>query len=163
MKYLFGVIFFISISFSGCYTVLWTPDKDMPTEAEYYSSGGYADGYYSDPYYGEYGYYYERPWWISIRPPSTVTEETKSERYDQIRETRNSDGGGRSTDTRTMNSPTRSSGTNSGGSNNTNTNKNTESTTTQSNERKRDNSDSSGTNRDAGRNSGERNSGNGRR
>lgn len=47
-----------------------------------YDNGGYnsEDYYYSDQYYyptqyyGDYGYYYNTPWWYTVTPPAEVTK-----------------------------------------------------------------------------------------
>ncbi len=61
-KYLIKIILIVItvISFSGCYTMLWSPDEQLPSES-------YNQPYYSEPYYGEYNYYYDYPWWVRDR------------------------------------------------------------------------------------------------
>jgi hypothetical protein len=164
MKYYIVVLYlFLTLSFTGCYTVIWTPEKEFPTESSYYESGYsyYEDAYYADPYYGGYNYYYEYPWWLSMTPPVTSREETKTERTErsnEVREVRRGSGERPSGDNRSG-SPTRST-TSSG------TTKPAPETsgTTQSTERKNDNSNSGSSDdeRNRIRNSGER-SGSGRR
>jgi hypothetical protein len=73
-KYIITVCLFLITSFlSGCYTVVWDPDEELPDaqtyEEEYYDDGGY----YQDPYYGDYGYYYEYPWWLTISQGATTS------------------------------------------------------------------------------------------
>jgi hypothetical protein len=160
MKYLLILILLVSLSLTGCYTVLWTPDQEFPTEESYYGSGsGYEDSYYADPYYGGYSYYYESPWWLTMAPPTRSTTKDRTEndrngRSEEVREIRRTSSGDRSGDTTTA-PPTRSSTTTSG-----TTNPNTGST--QSTERKNDNSGSADE-RNKIRNSGDRNSGGGRK
>lgn len=62
------MIFIAAISFAGCYTIMWTPDKAFPSADE--TTATTHDGYYNDQYYGDYSYYYEYPWWYSIIPPT---------------------------------------------------------------------------------------------
>jgi hypothetical protein len=166
MKILYAIIFLTGINLVGCYTVLWTPDKEFPTESEYYNNNGYSvsedtysDPYYTDVYYsapnhGGYAYYYETPWWLSLNPPSknNTKEDPKSERYEEIRQIRN--GGGRNTDS-TLDTPSRG-GNNSGTTTNSAPSQNTE--TKRSDSRNKDSEERNNT-----RNSGERNSGSGRR
>ena len=66
LKYL--MILIAAISFAGCYTVMWTPDKEFPTADT--TSNVEQYGYYNDQYYGDYAYYYGYPWWYSITPPA---------------------------------------------------------------------------------------------
>lgn len=40
----------------------------------YYSDQSYSDQYYSTQYYGDYGYYYNTPWWYTVTPPEQVTK-----------------------------------------------------------------------------------------
>jgi len=154
MKILFAVILFISFNFAGCYTVLWTPDKEFPSESSYYGGEGYyTDPYYSDPYIS---YYYEYPWWLSISPPTTSGDRT-SERYEDVQKIRNGGRGGDNTPR--IDPPTRSTGSTSGSTN-------PEVSKPQNTETKRsDNSNKSGNKSEDrnGRNSGGRNSGGGRK
>ena len=57
---IFSAIFFLS----GCYTVLWMPEDEFPTESSY-------NEFYSEPYYGDYYSFYDYPWWLRLAPPST--------------------------------------------------------------------------------------------
>lgn len=160
MKAFYILLFLVSLSFTGCYTVLWTTDQEFPSESSYYGS---YDGYYSDPYYGEYNYYYEYPWWLSFSPPTVSGEDEKTARSEEIRKIRNSTGERNSSTERIAPTTTRSSGSNSGSSSS-----GTNNSTTQTEVRSRnDNSSSSGSsnsgNRSETRNSGSRNSGNGRK
>ena len=59
----------VGLFLSGCYTVVWSPEDNFPTQSDY--EQGYNDGYYNSPYYGDYGYYYNYPWWLNITPPAT--------------------------------------------------------------------------------------------
>ncbi len=58
----------VGLFLSGCYTVVWSPQDNFPTQSDY--EQGYNDGYYNSPYYGNYGYYYNYPWWLNITPPA---------------------------------------------------------------------------------------------
>jgi hypothetical protein len=58
---LFGLI----VSFTGCYTVLWTPDETYPTAQD-----NADNSYYQNPYFGDYYYYYDYPWWLEVTPPA---------------------------------------------------------------------------------------------
>ncbi|MFO7446940.1 MAG: hypothetical protein R6W90_11270 [Ignavibacteriaceae bacterium] len=92
---IFG-LFIILTFFTGCYTVLWSPDQEMPTAETYQEEYYYDNGYYADPYYGSYGYYYQYPWWLSITPPVTGGS-AQSERGQSMERIRDRDGS-RSTD-----------------------------------------------------------------
>ena len=58
------IIFSALLFLSGCYTVIWMPEDEFPSEIVY-------EGYYSEMYYGDYYSFYDYPWWIGIVPPST--------------------------------------------------------------------------------------------
>lgn len=64
----YSMILIAAVSFAGCYTIMWTPDKEFPAKDE--NSSYSQDTYYNDQYYGDYSYYYEYPWWYSIIPPA---------------------------------------------------------------------------------------------
>ena len=59
----------VGLFLSGCYTVVWNPEDNFPTQTDY--GQGYYDRYYNSPFYGDYGYYYNYPWWLNIAPPAT--------------------------------------------------------------------------------------------
>ena len=65
MKKLKYYIFIISSAFllNGCYTILWTPEEDFPSEST-------INNYYDETYYGDYYSFYDYPWWLSIAPPA---------------------------------------------------------------------------------------------
>lgn len=84
---LFGLSFLIS----GCYTIIWTPEKEFPNESSYSS---YGSGYY---HYDQYYYYYDFPWWLEITPPSTTQTKYERDPDGNIGSIRNS-GEGRGTD-----------------------------------------------------------------
>jgi len=62
------IIFVAMIVFglNGCYTIIWNPDMEFPTE----SNSDQTTIYYGDAYYGPYYYYYDYPWWLDIVPPA---------------------------------------------------------------------------------------------
>ncbi len=159
-KYLIKIILIMVtvISFGGCYTVLWSPDQQLPSESN-------NQIYYSEPYYGEYNYYYDYPWWITARqlyitpPPSQSTE--RSAGTTSIRD----NNGSRNTlenNRPVINTspPTRGSNSNdsSGSVSKTSSNNNSGEQT-----RSSENSRSTEGNNSARNNNGNRNSGNGRR
>lgn len=56
---IFSTIFILS----GCYTVLWMPDEQFPSEIT-------SNEYYDETYYGDYYGFYDYPWWLTFAPPS---------------------------------------------------------------------------------------------
>lgn len=56
--------FIVAIGFSGCYTIVWTPGTDFPTEDNSVNST-----YYDNTYYGDYYFFYDSPWWWDFTPP----------------------------------------------------------------------------------------------
>lgn len=81
-KYL--VVLFIAFSLTGCYTVVWEPDMEFPNE---YNSEISSDVYYVESYYGNYDYFYNYPWWLSITPPTKerVTDRDKNPSMNTLR------------------------------------------------------------------------------
>lgn len=70
-RYFLIFVLFITLSvLPGCYTVLWTPEDEFPSSEKYRQENYDENNYYADSYYGEYGYYYQYPWWLSIAPPA---------------------------------------------------------------------------------------------
>ncbi|NLH61617.1 MAG: hypothetical protein GX452_09460 [Ignavibacteriales bacterium] len=63
---LFTAALFATLFLSGCYTVVWNPSLEYPTEESY----NYEDNYYDPEYYGDMSDYYYRPWWFSVVPPT---------------------------------------------------------------------------------------------
>lgn len=57
------IIFAAMIFFSGCYTELWMPEDEFPSESSY-------NEFYSEPYFGDYYSFYDYPWWLRLTPPS---------------------------------------------------------------------------------------------
>src|SRR3972149_2599997 len=87
-----SIIIFSAILFlSGCYTVLWMPEDEFPSEST-------TNEYYDETYYGDYYGFYDYPWWLSLVPPSTPVGSdyirTKNETTTSIR----NEGQGRGTD-----------------------------------------------------------------
>ena len=126
---------------NGCYTVIWTPDEEFPTEST-------TNEYYPETYYGDYYSFYDYPWWLSFVPPSLPVgsdyERTGNECTSDIR----NDGQGRgNTDSRvkpSINTPTRdasnnSSNNNSNSSSSSNNNSSVNSSNSNSNSRSSDN------------------------
>ena len=72
LKILF--IALITLGFEGCYTIIWSPDSEFPTE----DNSSTTSVYYSDPYYGDYYYFYDTPWWWDVTPPA-VTRPTRED------------------------------------------------------------------------------------
>ncbi|MHB1686889.1 MAG: hypothetical protein ACYCVH_05915 [Ignavibacteriaceae bacterium] len=68
-KYLTGLIFLAAgiTFFSGCYTTVWMPDQNLPDSTQT------VDNFYPDVYFGNYGNYYNSPWWNSYSLPSYQT------------------------------------------------------------------------------------------
>ena len=78
------------LGLNGCYTIIWNPDTEFPTE------NSSTTIYYGDVYYGGYYYYYDYPWWLDIVPP--VAGPVTRTRDNDIQDIRNT--GGRGTPTR---------------------------------------------------------------
>lgn len=76
---------FVMLLFSiqGCYTIIWTPDIDFPTNGKNDDS----ENYYDETYYGDYTPYYGVPWWYTV-PPTTFTPLVK-ERSKEVTKLRN--------------------------------------------------------------------------
>jgi uncharacterized protein YceK len=51
------IVVLLIISLSGCYTVVWLPNEEMPKSY-------HRNDFYDYEYYGEYYDYYNTPWWI---------------------------------------------------------------------------------------------------
>jgi hypothetical protein len=149
------MILIIAVSFGGCYTILWQPDETLPDES-------YNQIYYSEPYYGDYNYYYDYPWWLTIGPPATITQ-PQNERGSGATIIRN--GGERNTQSGdrniiTTNPAGKSSSSSSTSSSQSAEKRSSDSSTTQTRSSDNSRSDNSGSTRN---NNGSRNSGNGRR
>jgi hypothetical protein len=112
-----ALFFVLGLSFltSGCYTVIWTPEKEFPNESNYLP---YGSGYY---YYDEYYYYYDYPWWLEITPPSKTETKYERDRNSDISKIRNA-GDGRGTDNtrEILNTPPPTKSSDSGNNSNNN-------------------------------------------
>lgn len=69
------------IFLSGCYTVVWDPNTQLPSENYQYNSYNF----YAPDYYGDYYYYYGRPWWWSINIPSQTEPYERSSEVNALR------------------------------------------------------------------------------
>jgi hypothetical protein len=169
MKHLIKLALIVMlIYFGGCYTVLWSPQEQLPSENN-------TQVYYSEPYYGEYNYYYDNPWWITARPLYvTPPEETQSS--ERSRNATSIDGNSNVTSTPRNNNGSRNNPDNNGSvirtatpsrnSNSSDNNpvyKNNTSNNSGEQTRSSENSRSNEGNNSARNNNGNRNSGNGRR
>jgi hypothetical protein len=161
----------VIISFTGCYTIVWSPDTEFPTEKNYNNN----DGYYPDYYYGDYYYFYDYPWWFNITPPIYIdkTKERTVVRDQSDSHLRNNDSGRRTDSGRKeiiqTNTPTRDGNKNSDNDNNSSSSSNNDSVDRQSSSnnnsgntqntntsRSSDNSSNNTRNNDGGRNTGGR-------
>jgi uncharacterized membrane protein YgcG len=79
----------ITLGLNGCYTIIWSPDMEFPTEENYGSTV-----YYGDSYYGDYYYYYDYPWWLDIVPPAVTQTAGSRDENNNIQNIRNTDGRG---------------------------------------------------------------------
>lgn len=62
MKYIkFILLSGLFLLLPGCYTVIWDPDVNSPSEVR---QDDYT-AYYEPEYYGDYYYYYDTPWWAT--------------------------------------------------------------------------------------------------
>ncbi len=140
------IIFFGSVTaFSGCYTVLWTPEDEFPEErVSQNSSSSESEGteyrrvdddrYYQPERYGVYTDFYYSPWWTKVRLPQANriynTRETGNNAPAQTttterggtpaRDIRNTDNSGRTAAGRTYNSGSNSGSSTSGNSSSNN-------------------------------------------
>ncbi len=152
-KILLPFIFLLTFGLTGCYTVMWSPEAQMPESQDTQGS------YYDNPYYGEYHYYYDSPWWYSTMPHSYYNDQSAYNRDTSrgMTNLRNDNGRGGGTTTRLPEPPRTISGTTESaipsGSSSSNR---TESTNN------RNSSGNSGTSRGSTSNSGNRNSNNDR-
>ncbi|NWF88548.1 MAG: hypothetical protein HXY50_03705 [Ignavibacteriaceae bacterium] len=149
----------IVFAINGCYTIIWTPDEEFPTEST-------TNDYYSETYYGDYYSFYDYPWWLSYVPPSTPAgSEYIRDKNGSTSSVRN-EGQGRSntdrTNTHNINSPTRdvSNTSSSGNTSNSSTSSDNSSSVNSSN----NNSNTrSSDNNSVRNNDGNRNTNSGRR
>ncbi len=62
------LIVIVTLSLTGCYTIVWSPGSEFPTE-----DNSSTTVYYDDAYYGDYYFFYDSPWWWDITPPVSST------------------------------------------------------------------------------------------
>jgi len=168
--YKFVLLFGLTFSLSGCYTIIWEPDKEFPDEQSYnYNEDG---EFYDYEAYGGYVDYYESPWWVTHVVYITTTNENGDEVVTKVRNNgRNSDtenmrnSGGRGNNDRSVDlSNTKTTINSSSGSGNTNNSNSNNNSTTTTNTRETNSNNSGTTTRSSDtsgtrNNSGSRNSG----
>lgn len=147
---------FTILFLQGCYTVVLTPEDNYISNYEYY-------GYYPIEYYGDYGNYYDLPWWY-ISPVNTVSSTQPVKRNENTQSIRNNSGNRNETERRDwiISTPPPSRDNSSGSS----TEKSSTNSGSNNQVRSRSNSGSNSNNSNSGsvRNeNGNRNSGNSRR
>lgn len=152
------IILLAAFIINGCYTVIWTPDEEFPTEST-------TNEYYSETYYGDYYSFYDYPWWLSFVPPSLpVGSDYKRTDNESTSSTRNEGQGRGNTDSRDkpgLNTPTRDASNNSSNNNsNSSSSSNNNSTVKSSND---SSSSRSSDNNSIRNNDGSRNTNSGRR
>ena len=84
MRKLILIAAFLTLTLQGCYTVVLTPEDNYVSNGEYY-------GYYPIEYYGDYGNYYDLPWWY-ISPVVTVSSTQPVKRNENTQSIRNNSG-----------------------------------------------------------------------
>lgn len=92
-KISFKILLLIIFTFglTGCYTIVWSPDSEFPTEQNSENN----TIYYGDNYYGDYYYFYDSPWWYDYAPPVSSRPITRPRDENHNIETlRNDDGRG---------------------------------------------------------------------
>jgi hypothetical protein len=165
MKYLFRLILLVTaISFGGCYTILWSPQEQLPSENN-------NQVFYSEPYYGNYNYYYDYPWWITGRQlyitPTPVPSQSPVINSTGTNSVRNANGTRNNPDNNgsiiRTGTPSRNSESNDNSASKTNTTTNSNSNNSGEQTRSSGNSRSNDGNNSARNNNGNRDSGNGRR
>ena len=160
-------LFLVLFTFTGCYTVLWLPDDEMPKS---YSQ----NEFYNSDFYGEYYDFYSTPWWvinpINIYYPSKNIS-TKNERDSKSSNIRNEfgerginqrGGTGRNEYTPPVTTVNGNNQSNNNSNSQTNNNKTAE-TNTANEEQSRTKSNSNNDSGSIRNESGNRNSGNTRR
>jgi hypothetical protein len=85
-------LLFLILTIPGCYTVVWEPDMEFPNEN---NSEYTTDNYYDGGYYGDYNYFYNYPWWLSLNPPTKDRNSSDRDKNSPISTLRNT-GDGRS-------------------------------------------------------------------
>ena len=174
---IFALVIGINFFLTGCYTIVWSPSQELPNEENYSDE----NDFYETEYYGNYGTYYETPWWVGapvyLISPGSSTESYKtrdgnsSNRSSETTESFRNDGSRGNTDRNDIitNAPvttTKSSGgsvtkesSSSSSDDNNRSSDNSSSKTTNDSSNNRSSSSSS----DTRNNSGSRNSDSGRR
>jgi hypothetical protein len=71
---LYASLMFFAGIFSGCYTVAWSPDKELPDDGTEVEE---TECYYPQTYYGSYNSFYGGTWWSHS---SVISESIKSAR-----------------------------------------------------------------------------------
>lgn len=92
MRKLILIAVFLTLTLQGCYTVVLTPEDNYVSNGEYY-------GYYPIEYYGDYGNYYDLPWWY-ISPVVTVSSTQQVKRNENTQSLRNNSGDRNETESR---------------------------------------------------------------
>lgn len=147
---------------SGCYTVLWMPEDEFPSEIT-------TNEYYSETYYGDYYSFYDYPWWINLVPPSTPVGSDYIRTENGTTTSIRNEGQGRGTDDgRKINStdpPSRDVSNNNNSSNNNSNNNNSSNSNNSSSVNSNNDSSSSRSsdNNSIRNNDGNRNSNTGRK
>ncbi|MCU7498200.1 MAG: hypothetical protein HF300_02670 [Ignavibacteria bacterium] len=135
---------------SGEHLSMFKAHEDTAYDNGYYSEEeNYSEQYYyPTQYYGDYGHYYNTPWWYTVTPPGEVTKtrnnndrqatqyngRSRNESGDRGRDTR------QSTDTPRLTSPTVSTSS-SGGSGSSSSNSSVQTNTEQNKTETRSSSD----------------------
>jgi hypothetical protein len=148
------------LTLQGCYTVVLTPEDNYVTNGEYY-------GYYPIEYYGDYGNYYDLPWWYTS-PVITVGSTQQINRNENTQSLRNSSGTRNETERRdwilSTPPPTRDNSSGSSTDNSSTTSGNNNQVRNESNSGSNSGNNSGSSNSGSVRNeNGNRNSGNSRR
>lgn len=147
---------------SGCYTVLWMPEDEFPSEST-------VNDFYSETYYGDYYSFYDYPWWLRLAPPSTPVGSDYIRTENGTTTSVRNEGQGRGTDNDrkilTTSPPSRDASTNNNSSNtNSNNNKSSNNNNSSSVNSNNNNSNTrSSDNNSIRNNDGNRNSNSGRK
>ncbi len=132
-KIFYSLYFLMMLSLTGCYTVVWTPDAQLPSRESDSSGDG---GYYNDYYYGDYYNYYDAPWWYNVNPPAYNNQPAYNRDTSRSMESLRNDNGGRGNTDRLgipQAPPSTRSASGSGSGNNSSSTKSTEDTGSRSN------------------------------
>ena len=148
IRYILAVII-LTFGLQGCYTIIWNPDQEFPTEEN--TTSIYGDSFY----YNDYYFFYDYPWWFRISSPLIAVDEIY-DRGDSQESIRNNDGGRSGSGSPNFLRPD-PPGRTSGGTSGTSNEKSTSSGSS------RNGSDDSGRNTDTRNNDSGRNTDKGRR